>query len=190
MKAVIDSSSLLAMVRYYLPFDEKAELLLYVKDRIEDGSLIVIDKVLDECRYIAGGMVLRELPFLQDKDFLKSAKAPYVTTELIAPAPAKFLRQVENQFVVSAFRKKLSEAEFEVEKDRFLKGADIKQIILCLSLLADGEQVVLVSEETEGANDNKLFKKIPAMCRELSIETTSLPLFFRNIWKIGLSFTL
>ncbi len=190
MKAVIDSSSLLAMVRYYFPFDEKAELLLYVKDRIEDGSLIVIDKVLDECRYIAGGVVLRALPFLQDRGFLNKAKAPHATSGLIAPAPAKFLRQVESQFVISDLRRKLSDAEFEVEKARFLEGADIKQIILCLSLLADGKQVVLVSEETEGANDNKLFKKIPAMCRELNIETSSLPLFFRNIWKIGLSFTL
>lgn len=38
-----------------------------------------------------------------------------------------------------------------------------------------GEQVVLVSEETESSNDNKLFKKIPAICKELEIETMTLP---------------
>lgn len=33
----------------------------------------------------------------------------------------------------------------------------------------------LVTEETESSNDNKLFKKIPAICKELEIETMSLP---------------
>lgn len=190
MKVIIDSSSLLAMVRYYLPFDKEKHLSLFVKAQIEEGSLIVVDEVWNECRYIAGGVVLRALLFLQDKDFLNKAKAPYDTTGLIAPAPAKFLRQVENQFVISEIRRKLSEEEFEVEKDRFLKSADIRQIILCLNLLNQGEPVVLVSEETESANDNKLFKKIPAMCRELKVETSTLPLLFRDLWSIGLSFAL
>ncbi len=33
----------------------------------------------------------------------------------------------------------------------------------------------LVTEETESSNDNKLFKKIPAICKELEIETMTLP---------------
>lgn len=51
----------------------------------------------------------------------------------------------------------------------------MKQIILCLNLIKDGERVVLVTEETESSNDNKLFKKIPAICKELEIETMTLP---------------
>ena len=51
----------------------------------------------------------------------------------------------------------------------------MKQIILCLNLIKDGERVVLVTEETESSNDNKLFKKIPAICKELQIETMTLP---------------
>lgn len=35
--------------------------------------------------------------------------------------------------------------------------------------------MILVTEETESSNDNKLFKKIPAICKELEIETITLP---------------
>tara|TARA_B100000614_G_scaffold237985_1_gene236557 strand:- start:86 stop:445 length:360 start_codon:yes stop_codon:yes gene_type:complete len=104
-------------------------------------------------------------------------KVPYQTHSLIAPSPAKFLRQVENQFVNTVIRKQrnLSDTEFENQKNRFLNDADMRQIILCLNLLKVCESVVLVTEETEGSNDNKLFKKIPAICKELNIDTLTLP---------------
>jgi hypothetical protein len=51
----------------------------------------------------------------------------------------------------------------------------MKQVILVLNFKNKGEQVILVTEETEGSNDNKLFKKIPAICKELDIETMTLP---------------
>ncbi|ADZ12870.1 hypothetical protein RIA_1806 [Riemerella anatipestifer RA-GD] len=35
--------------------------------------------------------------------------------------------------------------------------------------------VYLVTEETAESNDNKLFKKIPAMCNELNIQCIALP---------------
>jgi hypothetical protein len=113
---------------------------------------------------------------LNDKAFLKSSKVPFKTDSLLAPSPAKFLRQLENQFVNSIVRKqkKLTEIEFENQKNSFLNDADIKQIILCLNLIKKGEKVVLVTEETESSNDNKLFKKIPAICRELGIDTMTL----------------
>jgi hypothetical protein len=121
--------------------------------------------------------VLTTLDYLKDKTFLKSSKLPFNTDSLLAPSPAKFLRQVENQFVNTVVRrqKKLSDTEFENQKNSFLNDADMKQIILCLHLIKNGEKVVLVTEETESSNDNKLFKKIPAICKELQIETMTLP---------------
>jgi len=177
MKVVIDTNSLLSLVRYYLPFDKKAVLFQFIKSKIENGDIIIIDKVLEECTYNSKGLVLEKLPYLTDKTFLKSAKVPYKTDSLLAPSPAKFLRQLDNQFVNSIVKrqKKLTETEFENQKNAFLNDADIKQIILCLNLIKNGEQVVLVTEETESSNDNKLFKKIPAICKELEIETMTLP---------------
>lgn len=177
MKVVIDTNSLLSLVRYYLPFDKKEVLFQFIKSKIESGDIIIIDKVLDECAYNSKGLVLSKLPYLTDKTFLKTSKVPFKTNSLLAPSPAKFLRQLENQFVNSIVRrqKKLTDTEFENQKNAFLNDADIKQIILCLNLIKNGEQVVLVTEETESNNDNKLFKKIPAICKELEIETMTLP---------------
>jgi len=177
MKVVIDTNSLLSLVRYYLPFDKKRVLYQFFKKKIEIGEIIIIDKVLEECTYNSKGIVISTLNYLNDKEFLKSAKVPFKTDSLLAPSPAKFLRQVESQFVNTIVRKqrKLTDTEFENQKNTFLNNADMKQIILCLNLQKEGEKVVLVTEETEISNDNKLFKKIPAICKELNIDTLTLP---------------
>lgn len=177
MKVVIDTSSLLSLVRYYLPFDKKGVLFAFFKKKIEIGDILVIDQVLQECTYSSKGIVLSTLKYLGDKSFQKAYKVPYKTEDLLAPSPGKFIRQVESQFVNTVVRKQqnITETEFEISKDLFLKGADIRQVILCLNIQKDGERVVLVTEETEASNDNKLFKKIPAICKELEIETMTLP---------------
>ncbi|MCE1165675.1 MAG: DUF4411 family protein [Bacteroidetes bacterium] len=177
MKVVIDTNSLLSLVRYYLPFDKKGVLFQFIKRKIEIGEIIIIDKVYQECTFISKGIILTTLNYLQDKIFLKTVKIPFKTDSLLAPSPAKFIRQVENQFVNSIVRKqrKLSDTEFENRKNAFLNDADMRQIILCLNLIKNGEKVVLVTEETESSNDDKLFKKIPSICKELDIETLTLP---------------
>lgn len=177
MNVVIDTNSLLSLVRYYIPFDKKGVLFQFFKNKIEIGEIIIIDKVLQECTYSSKGIVLTTLDYLNDKSFLKAAKVPFKTESLLAPSPAKFLRQVENQFVNTIVRKhrNLTDTEFDNQKNTYLNDADMRQIILCLNLLKDGKKVVLVTEETESSNDNKLFKKIPAICKELNIETLTLP---------------
>jgi len=179
MTVVIDTNSLLSLVRYYLPFDKNNVLFDFLKSKIKIGEIIIIDKVLEECTYISKGIVVKKLNYLSDKAFLKKNKVPYKTGTLIAPSPAKFLRQIDNQFVNTIVRKqrKLTDVEYENQKNHFLEDADMKLIILCLnlkraSIFAD---VILVTEESEVSNDNKLFKKIPAICKELNIETITLP---------------
>ena len=66
---------------------------------------------------------------------------------------------VENQFVVTVQKKKITDVEFEVSKNKHLEDADTKQIILCLNLMQSESEVYLVTEETTESNDNKLFKK-------------------------------
>jgi hypothetical protein len=179
MKVIIDTNSLLSLVRYYLPFDKNSVLYDFIKYKIEQGEIIIIDKVIEECSYNSKGIVIQKLSYLEDKLFLKSAKLPYKTDSLIAPSPAKFLRQVDNQFVNSIVLKqrKLTEVEYENQKNSFLEDTDMKLILLSLNLMRDDidKEIILVTEETETSNDNKLFKKIPAICRELNIKTMSIP---------------
>lgn len=92
MKVVIDTNSLLSLVRYYLPFDKKSILLNFIQGKIESGAIIIIDKVLEQCTYSSKGVVLKTLYFLNDKTFCKTAKVPYKTDDLLAPSPVKFLR--------------------------------------------------------------------------------------------------
>lgn len=179
MKVVIDTNSLLSLVRYYLPFDNKLVLSNYIKDKIEQGEIIIIDKVFEQCQYNSRGIVLEKLSYLKDKSFQKLSKLPYRTDSLLAPSPAKFLRQIDNQFVNTIILKqrKFTEVEYENQKNHFLEDADMKMIILCLNLIKDSsnEEIILVTEESETSNDNKLFKKIPAICKELNITTMTLP---------------
>lgn len=64
----------------------------------------------------------------------------------------------------------------------------MKQVILSLNLKNQGEQVIIVTEETESSNDNKLFKKIPAICKELEIDTMTLPELIANYEGIDIDF--
>lgn len=177
MKIIVDSSSLISLVRYYLPFDVNNILYNSVQDKIKSGQIILIDRVLDECKYMSKGVVLTSLSFLSDNNFRKQARIPVKTDSIIAPSPAKFLRRIDNELVQAPLRnlKRLSETEYENEKRRFLEGADTKQIILCLNLMEESEDVYIVTEETKTDNDNKLFKKLPAICSLLGINTFTLP---------------
>jgi len=194
MKVAIDTNSLLSLVRYYLPFDSGAILFNFIKEKIEVGEIIIIDKVYEECTYNAKGLVLEKLAYLSDKSFLKKFKQPYKTDLLLAPSPAKFLRQFDNQFVVNAIKRqrKISEVEYDNRKNDHMNGADMKLIILCLNMIKDypEEDVYLVTEETESSNDNKLFKKIPSICKELNIKTISLPELLLKYKSINVEFAL
>jgi hypothetical protein len=175
MKVVIDTNSLLSLVRYYLPFDKNGVLFKFFRNKIEKGEIIIIDKVFEECKYTSKGIVLTALGFLSDKAFLKSAKTPFKTDSLLVPDTKQFFHQLNSVFANNPIKRKLTEVEFENQKNSFMESADMKQIILCLNLISDGEKVVLVTEETESSNDNKLFKKIPAICKVLEIKTMTLP---------------
>ena len=190
MKVAIDTNSLLWLVRYYLPFDKKSVLFDFIKAKIKDGEIIIIDKILEECEYTSKGLVLNSIDYLTEKSFLKAHKIPSNTEFILPPSPAKFLRQVENQFVNGVQKNRLTPVEFENRKNDFMNSADIKLILFCLNLKKDNpsEDIYLITEETEDSNDQKVFKKIPAICRVLELETLTLPQMMDKFDKINLEF--
>ena len=176
MKVVIDTSSLLSLVRYYLPFDKKTILFEAIKSKIANGEILIIDKIIDECEYTSKGIILTTLAFLTDKTFNKAHKLPLNTEFILPPAPAKFYRQVDNQFVNGVQKNRLTETQYDSVKNDFMNSADMKLILTSLTLKKDNptEEIFLVTEETEVSNDNKVFKKIPAICSQLDIETINI----------------
>ena len=176
MKVIIDTNSLLSLVRYYLPFDKDKILYNFIKNKIQSGEIIIIDKVHQQCSFISKGIILKELDFLDDKDFKKASKIPYNTKLTIAPNTKKFFHLLNSVFVNSVVKKakNITEVEFEILKTSHLKDADMKLVLLALNFNTE-EDVYIVTEETSESNDNKLFVKIPAMCRELGLKCITLP---------------
>lgn len=170
MKVVIDTSSLLSLVRYYLPFDKNKILYDFIKSKVVSKEILVLDKVYDECYYTAKGIVVNTLTYLNEKKNL-------IKTTDILPNQ-KFFNQLENQFINGSVKNKLSDTEFENRKNEFLESADTK--LLLYSLYNRNEGIVIVSEETEAINDNKSFKKLPAICKILELEIITLPEFLES----------
>lgn len=174
MKVIIDTSSLLSLVRYYLPFDKKTKLFDFIKFEIENGNLILIDAVYQECEYTTQGLVLKSLDYLNDKDFKKDFKIPLKTKDLIPPSTKKFYNLLNDNFRTPLSRR-LNDAEFEERKKEFLETADARMIILALIKKSEKQEIAIVTEESENGNDQKAFKKIPSICKMLDIKVMTLP---------------
>ncbi len=191
MIAVVDTSSLLALARYYVPFDSDGRLIELIRQRIVDGEMIIIDRVMEESQFVSKGLVLKVLPFLSDKAFLKTHR-PLGTEDMLPPQPVRFMNQLDNQFIIGVMRNRLNAAELDAQKNAFMRSADMGLILTCLNRKRDlpMEEVVLVTEETDASNDNKLFKKIPAICKMLEIDCITLPQLLDRPDGIAISFDL
>ena len=181
MKAVIDTSSLLALVRYYLPFDKADSLKKLIKEKINTGEVIILDKVVEEFKYLAQGIVIKSLDFLNQK-------ANQVKSTDLLPYP-KFFNMMESQFSIQVQRRKLNDIQFESKKKDFLESADAKMLLYCLKEKTELnlDNPFIVSEETSAENDGKVFKKLPALCSLIDVNHHNLPYLFSNYLKINLS---
>ncbi|MFA7290385.1 MAG: DUF4411 family protein [Melioribacteraceae bacterium] len=170
MKIVIDTSSLLSLVRYYFPFDYNKTLHSYFQNKIENQEIIILDKVYDECSYTARGIIKESMPYISKK------KYQFNTTELIPSH--KFFNQLENQFIRGVIKNKLSSVEYENYKDEYLNSADAKILLFAAKYRSDN--IIVVTEETFADNDNKLFKKLPSICGILDIKVMNLPQYLQS----------
>src|SRR5688572_19878960 len=107
MRVVIDTSSLVSLVRYYLPFDKKGILFELIKSKFSLGEVILLDAVYEESKFVSQKTILQHLDFLTDKEFLRERRIIVKTDELIPVSPTRFLNMVKNQFVAvpGQFRK-------------------------------------------------------------------------------------
>jgi len=121
MKVIIDTSSLISLVRYYLPFDKNSILFDFIKNKIESGEILILDAVLKECRYTSKGIVVDKFPYINQKKY-------QTKTDNILPT-RRFFNLLENNFINTSARAKLSDVEFENRKNKFLNSADAKLIL-------------------------------------------------------------
>lgn len=173
MRAAIDTCSLISLVRYYLPFDNKSRLYDLVFEKIESKELFILDKIVQECKYTSKGIVIKEFDYLD-------VKKNQLPTELLLPN-SRFFNLVEHQFVHSAGKKKLDEVEFEKVKGNFLESADAKLVLFGLQQKKLQKPITIITEETEASNDNKAFKKLPAICKIVDVDVMTLPQYLPRI---------
>ncbi len=181
MKILIDTSSLLALVRYYLPFEKEDAFKNLLKGRIDQREIIILDKVYEESKYVSKGEIIRELPFIRNKSI-------HFKTDKLLPQQ-KFFRILDNQLSYGIQKNKLSDVEYEFYRNQFLESADAKLILYCMRDLntLGLDNPVIVTEETQAENDKKTFKKLPAMCDILGIHHITLPELLKDYFTVRLS---
>ncbi len=183
MKVVIDTSSLMALVRYYLPFDNDDSLKNFIESKIDSGEIIILDKVIEESKYQAKGIILKTLGFLSEKS--KHTKSNDLLPD------KKFFNMLEHQFCIQVKKAQINATEFENQKRAYLESADAKLILYCKNIKDNDplgvDKPILVTEETASENDNKLFKKIPLICDILDINTCSLSTLLQSHFNLKLS---
>lgn len=179
MIAIIDTSSLLALVRYYLPFDLNGNLNKLIAKKYSNGEILIIDKVFEESKFISQGLILSELDFLNDKSM-------HFKTNNLFPDKT-FFNLLDNQFCDKAIRKvkDISDVEFELSQKNYINSADGS--ILLVSYFKKRENIIVVTEESKASNDNKLFKKIPECCGLINVKHCNLPMLIKDYYKIELS---
>ncbi len=172
MTYIIDTSTWITLVKYYKPFDNSSTIYDFFRQKVLNGDFIVLTEVSIECSYVAKKIVINELDFITDKKIITK------TTDLI-PTKA-FYNMLDNQFCNQLQKKRLDEIEIESLTNKYLKDADSKIILKAIQYKKSKEDICIVTEETSANNDNKLFKKIPAICSILDIDCIGLPELMEN----------
>lgn len=168
MKIIIDTSSWVALVRYYLPFDNANIISTLIEEKVNNEEIIILSEVYSECKYQSKGIVIQELPFVLNKSY-------HTKTNELFPTKS-FYNSLENQFCNQAQKRMLDDVEFENRKQSFLSSADAKIILQAINYTKiDKEDVLIVTEETPSNNDLKVFKKIPTISGYLGIKCITVP---------------
>lgn len=175
MRTIIDTSSLVRIAQSYNPFDKTNTLETFLNKEIQNGALIILDRVVDETRNVSQGIAYRTFKCIQKNGSIRSTK------ELIPDK--RFFNMLDNNFVDRATKRlKLNDndALYQNERDHYLKSADCAMIVYAMQQKNMLEPIQILTEESFSQNDGKLFKKIPAICQALDIPTINTVEYFEQ----------
>ena len=184
MKTIIDTSSLLALVRYYLPFDIDNTLYNHLKTEILEKRIIIVNNVIEESKYISKKIIREKLVYLFDSS-LKSCLIKEDNMVFLKP-PKTFFNDLDNRFIVNGVKSKLRKEEYDNLRNKFLNSADSQIILYADYLKRTNEDVQVLTEETPTSNDGKIFKKIPSICKMINVDALSLPEYLESLSDISI----
>ena len=181
---VIDTSSLIILNRYYV-FDkntnktEYEKIRTFFKKKFENKEIVVIDKVNQE------GI----------RDIKKEFEIPDEVIEKTENVSDVLVEISNDEKNVNPKKRGTPEEIEKMKKDEREKKADLSLIAYCKNrkkkTSLKTERVVLITEETPNENhNNKLYKKIPNMCKNYDIECKNLPYLLFEIFKDQITFKI
>ena len=160
-KYLIDTSSLSILARYFHEFDENKILYEFIKNKFLEKKFILLKSVEDQCKRQSQGMIMKVYKFLTEENKIqKHANLPILDQ--------RTHNKIDNSWVVIPQKNKLRE-EYQTHKRKFIEDADCQLI-----LYAKEHGYIIITEESEATNDNKLYKKIPIICKQEEIECTNI----------------
>jgi len=77
MKYIIDTSTWIALVRYYKPFDNDNVVFNFFENKLRKNEFLFIDEVFKECSFVAKKIVIKELDFLSSKEIITKTSDIY-----------------------------------------------------------------------------------------------------------------
>ncbi len=169
MRTIVDTSSLVRMAQYYHPFDSSKVIDNFLRTEMQNGSIIVLDKVYEEIKYTSHGIAFNSFSCLKDKKLIRATSGLMPTS--------KFYNMLDNNFVDRSIKKlKLEndENKYQNERQVYLEGADCKMIVYAMNENNEIDPIQILTEESSTQNDGKLFKKIPIICQQINIPTINL----------------
>ena len=170
MEYYFDTSSLVALARYYHPFDKEGKLFSFVRAKFQSKEIVILDAILNEARYTSKGVVLQSYPFFEEqKDLI------FITKDMMPYSPKKFGNMVDRSFAVTALVNN-GKINYSIVKQKFLESGDGKLILTMYNRLHDDKdaEICIVTEESRFTNDGKVFKKIPALCSIIGAKCITL----------------
>lgn len=170
MEYYFDTSSLVALARYYHPFDKEGKLFGFIRAKFQSKEIVILDAILNEARYTSKGVALKAYPFVEEhKDLIVNTK------EMMPYSTKKFGNLVDKNFAVAALVNN-GKINYPIMKQMFLESGDGKLILTMFNRLHDDKdaEICIVTEESRSSNDGKVFKKIPALCGILGARCITL----------------
>jgi hypothetical protein len=184
MEYYFDTSSLVALARYFSPFDRSASLYNFIQGKYVSREIVVLDVVFREAQRTSRRIVLDTFPFIEEKkDLIVN------TADLMPVSPRRFSNMVNNNFVHTAMVRN-GNIDFSILKQEFLNSGDGKLIMTMYNRLHDDKnaEICIVSEESPAYNDRKVFKKIPVLCEQIHARCITLVDYLLST-SLQLSFT-
>ena len=122
MEYYFDTCSLVALARYFSPFDCTSTLYDFIQGKYVSKEIVILDVIYQEARKTSQGLAIKTFPFIEEKKDLLVK-----TTDLMPCSPKRFDNMLERNFVIPALKND-PKIDFSLLKQSFLLSGDGKLI--------------------------------------------------------------